>query len=667
MKHSFILSLLSCSILLAENNSEVEALFNLSLEELLNVVVTTASQEKENILETPAIVSVITAKQLQNWGVQNVYEALSYLPGIVVNESYMGYSIVTFRGVTPGLFNNKALFMINGHPSYERLFGSGHTEFIPIEAIERIEVVRSPASSLYGTNAVSGVVNIITKQNAENEVTVRAGSYDHYYGNFNVYDTNFALSGSVQKDNGYNYGGTLAEDPLSNGPHIVNLDYQNDLANLFLDVHEETWGINAAYSKHEEARFGFNPWDWLNGVNEQESFYLDINKNFTIDDGKLNVWLRYDYADKVYHAGEFPFPAGFPLDGGKTSTQTTMTNTVQRYSAELQYKKQVNQAFSYIVGMTGEYDQSTSLDFTYDIDGTRNNNGGFTVSPDTKTYAAYGQVKYHFNEDWVGIAGLRSEENDVAGYSGIVPRLGLTYQADTNTYIKALYSEAFRTPVFLEQYVFVPGFTFGNINLEREEIKNYELALDTAIGDNNKFQLTLYFLELDKEITRRPVPTTTATEYYNAPGRDMYGVEAEWQSIINQSFEILFNASYSNGEDKTLEELEPGFDEDAPFIANYTANAVITYHMNNQWSGTLSDQFVGSKDYVLQDGTTGSISNYNLTNLILTYSNHPFQSTLAIKNIFDEEYTYPEPVRRVIHELPGGAGTTAYLTLRYKF
>ncbi len=669
LKRSVLLSLMSCSLLFGNADLEVEDLFELSLEELLNVEVTTASQEKESLLETPAIVSIITAKQLKNWGVHTVYEALSFLPGIVVNESYMGYSVVTFRGVTPGLFNNKALFMINGHPSYERLFGSGHTEFIPIEAIERIEVVRSPASSLYGTNAVSGVVNIITKQGEkhDNEVTARAGSYDHYYGNFNLHQTNFTLSGSVQKDKGYDYGGIPAEDPLNNGPHIVNLDYQDDLTNLFLDVYDETWGVNAAYSKHEKARFGFNPWEWLNGVNEQESFYLDLNKRFTVDDGELNIWLRYDYADKVYHAGEFPFPAGFPLDGGKSSTETTMNNTVQRYSAELQYKKQVSEAFSYVVGVTGEYDESTSLDFTYDIDGTRNDNGGFTISPHTTTYAAYAQVKYHFDEAWVGIAGLRGEENDMAGHSGIVPRLGLTYRAAENTYVKALYSEAFRTPVFLEQYVYVPGFTLGNIDLEREKIKNYELAVDSTLGKNNKVQVTLYFLQLDKEITRRPLPSSTTTEYYNAPGRDMYGIEAEWQSIINQNVEFSLNASYSDGEDKTTEQLQSTFDGDAPFIANYTANAVLTYRMNKQWSSTLSDQFVGSKDFILQDGTKGSIQHYNLTNLVLTYSNFPFEGSLAVKNLFDQQYTYPEPVRRNIHELPGGPGTTAYLTLSYKF
>lgn len=150
--------------LLFANQQDIDKLFSMSLEELMNVEVSTVSQKKENANKTTAVVSVITASQLEELGVHNVYEALSYLPGININETYMGYSVVTFRGVTPGLYNTKVLFMVNGHPVHERLFGSSHAEYIPIEIIKRIEVVKTPSSVLYGSNAISGVVNIITKR-----------------------------------------------------------------------------------------------------------------------------------------------------------------------------------------------------------------------------------------------------------------------------------------------------------------------------------------------------------------------------------------------------------------------------------------------------------------------------------------------------------------------
>ncbi len=666
MKRILILSLISCSLLSAQNSNEIDALFELSLEELLNVEVTTASQERESLLETPAIVSVITSKQLQEWGVHTVYEALSFLPGIVINESYVGNTVVTFRGVTPGLFNNKALFMINSHPVYERLFGSAQVEYIPLDAIERIEVVRSPASVLYGTQAISGVVNIITKQGEknQNQVVLRAGSNEHFYSALSLHDTHVTISGSLQKDSGYNYTG-LAEDPLSNGPHTVDLKYQNDINNLFVDIHDKDWRIQGGYFRQKDAKFGFNPWVWLNGINDQESFYADLYKRFEIASGALELSLRYDYADKVYDAGEFPFPAGGPFDNAKSDTSSTLLNTVQRYSGELKYRDHIDD-LSYILGTSFEYDKTTPMAFKYTIDGSVNPNVGFPDKQSYENYAVFTQFKYRFSPKWSAIAGVRLDRNSNNAQTHPVPRLGITYKAGEETYIKALYAEAYRSPIFHEKYAHVAGATSSEQEIGREEIKTYELALDSRLNRENTLQIALFWLTLEDEITRRPA-AGTSTEYFNAPGREIYGIETSWLTLLNETTDFSLNASYLTGKDKTLEELSPGFDEDAPFIANYTLNAALSYHFNTRWSGTLSDQFVSSKDYLLQDGTQGSISNYNLTNLVVTYKNPPFEGSLSLKNIFDETYTYPEPVRRNLTELPGGAGATGYLTLRYFF
>ena len=125
MKKSLLISLVLSSLLFSNEHS-VDDLFNLSLEELMKIEVVTASGEKETTSESISIISVITATQLKQMGVLNLYEAISFLPGVQVNETYIGYTVITFRGVTPGLFNNKALFMLNGHPLHEKVFGSSH-------------------------------------------------------------------------------------------------------------------------------------------------------------------------------------------------------------------------------------------------------------------------------------------------------------------------------------------------------------------------------------------------------------------------------------------------------------------------------------------------------------------------------------------------------------
>lgn len=238
------------------SHSDNEDLFSLSLQELIQVEVYAASQETETAAESAAIISVITAKQLNEWGIINLHDVKSFVPGIVKSETYLGQTTQTFRGVTPGIFNNKYLYLINGHPSYESLFGSTLLDYIPIELVERIEVVRSPASVLYGTNAVSGVINIITKQGAENEnlATFRVGSNSHGYGSIVHHSKNLTMSASMQKDDGYNYNGT--KDEVGND---VNLDYQYDLKNIFIDSYSDSWRINAAFFAREKALYGVNP------------------------------------------------------------------------------------------------------------------------------------------------------------------------------------------------------------------------------------------------------------------------------------------------------------------------------------------------------------------------------------------------------------------------
>lgn len=695
-KNSIILALLLCPATQSVQSAQqadlalVDNFLDLSLQQLMEIEIYTASQETETAAESASITSVITAEQLRHWGVLDLYEALSFLPGIVKNETYMGYSVLTFRGVTPGLFNNKALFMINGHPAYENLFGSSHLEYIPIEMVERIEVVRNPASVLYGTQAISGVVNVITKQGADNDntATLRAGSNNHLYGSFTHFSENLNISGSMQNDDGYNFSGTY--DEYGNP---VDLEYKNDLNNLFLDYHREGWRINSAYFSLDEARYGFNPWVWQNGDNEHEAFYLDINKSISIHSGELNIWLRYNYMDKEMHPGEFFFPAdltactnyGIPASLctntnplNKTDNHVTVFNTVESYATELQYKDKLSDTTSYIVGANLEFYKTTPMDFIYDIDGTHHPiGGGFDDSHESETYALYGQIKYRVNENIETIAGLRTEKNSEAGYSGAVPRIGMTYKVKEGTYFKALYSEAFRTPIFLEKYIQVPNTLFGTENLERENIRTLELGIDSRINDNNSLQIALFELYLENEITRRlktDTASTTDYEYYNASGRKMYGIEFDWKSIVNDQIEITLNGAFTKGTDETLEDLQPGFTGDAPFIASHTINAVVSYYINNQWCITFSDQFVSAKDYVLTDGTEGEVESYNLLNMVISYTQKNHEASLILRNLSDEDYTYPEPVRRnpagttgEATEIPGGPGTTGYVSYSYKF
>lgn len=637
----------SLSSLLFSNSAKLDNLFDLSLEELMNVEVTTVSQEKEKASEALAVVSVLTAAQLKQMGALTLYEALSFLPGIQINETYMGYSVLTFRGVTPGLYNNKVLFMVNGHPVHEKLFGSSHFEFIPLDMVERVEVVRSPASVLYGTNAMSGVVNVITKQGKEfnNEVAIRGGSSSHFYGSTTMHDSHISMSASYQNDNGYTYGGVKDEKNQD-----ISKEYQNNLANIFIDAYGESWRLQGAYYQSKKEKLGLNPIIQHGGINNHDSFYLDANKEFKLGSGKLNLWLRYDNMAKELETQKFP--------NWQTGNPTFVKNKVERYSTEIQYKDKAFEKFNYIVGLNYEYDKTDPMLFIDQTDGSVHPWSPFQIKHHTENIALYAELEYRFSENIVGVGGFRLEHNSDTD-TAMNPRLGLNYELKNDSYIKILYSVAYRSPTFLEKYADVPTVLVGDKDLKREKIQTLEVAYDSKINSKNTLQLTLYVLRLRDEITRRTA-SGGGSEYYNAKGTQNYGSELAINSIINEKTELMFNASYADGENKQT-------DEGLMFVAHYTANAMLSYHFSKEVSATLSDQFVSSKEYITTGGEKGEIGNYNLVNLSISYFKKPFETNLYLKNIFDERYTYPEPVRQNIKEIPGGAGASAYLTLRYYF
>ena len=183
---SLIFSMYSLSSLATDDEfvDESKDFFDLPLEALGEIEIITSSRQKETVSKSAAIVSVLTQSDIESLGANTLYEALSCVPGVTLTETYFGYTSINVRGTLQSHYNNKVLIMINDHPTFETVTGSSHLEFMPIHMVERIEVIRGPGSAVYGTNALSGVINIITRDasNITNtELYTRGGSNKHGY------------------------------------------------------------------------------------------------------------------------------------------------------------------------------------------------------------------------------------------------------------------------------------------------------------------------------------------------------------------------------------------------------------------------------------------------------------------------------------------------------
>jgi iron complex outermembrane recepter protein len=144
--------------------SAAPGLADLSLEEILNVKVTSVSRKTERLHDTAAAVYVISAEDIRRSGATNIPEALRMAPGVDVGRISTGQYAVSARGLN-GRFANKLLVLMDGRSIYSPLFSGvlWENEDTLIEDIERIEVIRGPNAALWGSNAVNGVINIITK------------------------------------------------------------------------------------------------------------------------------------------------------------------------------------------------------------------------------------------------------------------------------------------------------------------------------------------------------------------------------------------------------------------------------------------------------------------------------------------------------------------------
>ncbi len=637
---------------------ETGDLSELSLEQLLNMTIVTASKQEESMSESPAIVSVITARDLENKGVRSLAEALSYLPGVELTESYFGYTTVNFRGVRQSHYNNKVLLMINGHPSFEKVNGSFHLEQVPIAAIERIEVVRGPGSALYGTNAFTGVINIITKRQGEATlVELEGGSYDKVEGRFfHRAETklgDWSIGGTWSEDNGYPYTGVL-DEPSGGGRELVDLDYFNDTTNLFVEWRNKGFTFNASWFKQEKNKWGLTPENNWTGKNLFEGFYLDLLYEKELSLGELQFRLRYDEVSKDFDIGHFPADAALGRD---TDTLTKSQSGI--LGGEIQYSVPLGEKASFITGIVYEDSSTDPYPFIFKSDGAISPFSAYLETYDTQDLSVYAQCFYKPNDRATLIAGARFNDNSDAEDTETVPRLGVVFKMAEEAYVKLLYGEAYRNPDFFEKYAATNGVLWGDPGLHRELIATIDLGFDFHIKDHYALRINAFQLEIDNLIARRAaIVNPNGAEYYNSEGEKVDGVEMEFKAI-HARHEAFLAASYKNGENKLD-------NSDLAGIAGFTANAAWHYKWD-RLKFAASAQYIGKRDFVSQLDGSGSIDAYTLANLGVFYDVNSWTFSAWVKNLTDESYTYPEYIRANVARAPGGPDRTFFASVKYQF
>jgi len=563
-------------------NNEI---YDLSLEELMNVTVVSASKKEENVNLAPATVYVITEADIQNNGYYSLKDALQNVPGVTtINPDFFLF------GGQRGYVSNfsQTLLMINGR-EVENLIAA--ETFIgnqfATHNIKQIEIMQGPGSSLYGANALVGVINIITKQDSKDyeklEIQVDGGtqntkSLSMIFGK-NHQDVRISGSARIFRTDSWDYQDFVRDTvnfsegfskvaqrtafnlPYNNHSFSVPLsaklsfkDFYLGTESSYLETHKGVEAVALDYNSQRDYRlFSMTYAGWERQINKHTSALIEYQYSKDRLWGREYLWNQGIF-DQMVAEGRDP---NAPLTQQEIHENFTSVYSQEQSNGSQRHRldARVNTIFAKNIDLTAGYLfdyldilglslSSYSLSPYFNNSRSGSNQGTYLI---TTKNGLYTQIKKPFFNDklFVTLGGRLDYHNK---YKGILSlRSGLVFKATDKTFIKGLVGQAFREPNIFEYGAFNPnGLDF---NVDPARINSYELSVTHQIGNRFHFLVTGY----RNDVTSLIVPTSTLGFTNSNDVETVYGVESQLMFKLNE-FSGDLNYTFTNPEDKIMGE-----------------------------------------------------------------------------------------------------------------
>lgn len=501
----------------------------------LNEVIVTGSRPTVNLNNLPMSVTVVGAEQIKNSFNPSILPLLTEeVPGLfVTSRSILGYGVSTgaaggmsMRGVG-GSPTTQLLVLIDGHPQYMGLMGHPLADAYQSLMTERVEVVRGPASFLYGSNAMGGVVNIITKKQKQDGVQTNArllyGSYQTFGGE--VGNTVQAGKFSSIASFGYN---------RSDG-HRENMDFEQysgyvkgryELSshwNAFADLN--LTNFKASNPGPITALLIDNDADITRGVTS-----LSLENNYSQTSGGMKFFYNFG-SHKIndgYAAGSSPLDSRFRSNDRMLGL--SLYQTYRLFQGNM-----------------------TTVGFDYQHMGGHAWNTYISKSPNTdiakkslNEVAGYVNFQQNISRKVLFNGGIRADHHSVTGTEWI-PQIGLSFLAADQTVVKGIVSKGFRNPTIREMYMFPPQ----NPNLKPERLMNYELSASQGLINHTlHLDLSVYYIKGDNSIQTVMVEGKPLNS--NTGKIENYGLEISTRYQLSPHLSLSANYSWLHMEYKVI-------------------------------------------------------------------------------------------------------------------
>ncbi|HWV15039.1 MAG TPA: TonB-dependent receptor [Cellvibrio sp.] len=590
---------------------------DLSLEQLINTKVLSVSKKAEAVADAPAAVYVVTGDDIARAGVTTIPDALRMVPGVFVARADTNTWAISIRGFNSPLAN-KLLVMLDGRTIYNPVFGGvlWDAHDLMLEDIAQIEVVRGPGGTLWGANAVNGVINITTKQARDTQGNLASA----LYGNEEQGTVSARHGGSVGDQGFYRLYGKAFKRDSSHSPRG-----------------------GAAYDQWDGARGGFRV-DWGESFTFQGDAYRTSGQQRKIDFSPVAPYspvvdqtIVYDganllarWTDKRDDGSQWNIQSY--VDWTRRDEPYNFTDKRVTYDLDVQYNFAASDLHEFIIGGNFRYMSSDEV-------GTANVEFSPARRQDS-VYSAFVQDKITLvDEKLFLILGSKIEQNEFSGEE-VQPNIRLQWSLGPAQTLWSSASQAVRTPTPIEEDInstiltnplgraaFVPNNQFKS-----EELTAYELgyrnqitpaiSLDLASFYNEYEHLqTITFLPL-VPVGPNPFPLLAPVIFSNNMKGRSHGIEAAFSWSIHEDLRVALNYTFLHMTLKAFHPVthqpDPSQLTAKPIYPKYQTGAKIYWNMNDAWTLDTSFAYVDklyesrTPDYVRMDINLGGKLSHSL-------------------------------------------------------
>jgi len=604
-----------------------------SLEELMNIKVITASKYQQSSQSAPSLVTVVTADEIRKYGYRTLADILRSVGGFYVTYD-RNYSYVGVRGFNrPGDYNTRILLLLDGHRLNDAIYDMAYvgTDFVlDVDLIERVEVIRGPSSSLYGTNAFFAVINVITKRGAQlngAELSSAAASFNTYKGRAS-YGKQFQpfellLSGTYYTSAGQNLFFPEFNTPENNFGVAAQGDDDRS-RNLFGELSIRKLTLRAAYVEREKgiptAAFGdiFNnpasrSFDTLRSFDAQ--YQTAVHRDWEVSLRGFHDLYKYDgkyaYQDPTQPNPILNVDASRGEWWGGEARLSHYLFEKHHVTAGMELRQNLRQDQS-------NYDVQPSWLY---LDGHRS----------SWLAALYVQDEFAVSSKFLLNLGIRHDQYSTFGGSSN-PRLGLIYRPREKTTLKFLYGTAFRAPNSYELY-YKSSTQIANPALQPESISTTEIVLEHGLGRHFHLAASGYYNHINSLISQYTEPLEHRYVFLNMDDVGSKGLElelsAKWLSGLEGrgSYNLQRTSDRTTGQVLTNSPLhlaKLGFI--APVVGNKLFASLDSWYM--------------SRRRTLSGASVGGFAVFNANLLSRNLGRHA-ELSAGLYNLFDKDYADP--------------------------